>query len=63
MYIQTTKRTLAKRVGENKQDITKNKQTTALAQHCAKLQHVPDIVNIKILDTETNEENKNERGH
>ena len=52
MYIGTTKRTLAKRVGEHKHDITKCKQTTALAQHCAELQHVPDFENIKILDRE-----------
>ena len=51
IYIATTKRTLAKRVGEHKQDITKNKQTTALAQHCAELQHVPDF-DMKILDRE-----------
>ena len=78
MYIGTTKRTSVKKVGEHKQDITKNKQTTALAQHCAELQHVPDFDNIKILDrektehtiyireltytTETNEDNKYERG-
>ena len=29
IYIGTTKRTLARRVGEQKQDTTKNKQTTA----------------------------------
>ena len=49
IYIGT--RALATRVGEHRQDITKNKQTTALAQHCAEL-HVPDFDNIKILDRE-----------
>ena len=29
IYIGTTKRTSVKKVGEHKQDITKNKQTTA----------------------------------
>ena len=52
IYIGTTKRALATRVGEHRQDITKNKQTTALAQHCAELQHVPDFDNIRILDRE-----------
>ena len=33
IYIRTTKRTLATRVGKHKKDIIKNKQTIALAQH------------------------------
>ena len=52
VYIGTTKRSLATRVGEHKNDIIKNKQTTALAQHSTELQHVPDFENIKILDKE-----------
>ena len=52
IYIGTTKRTLATRVGEHKKDIAKNKQATALAQHSTELEHVPDFDNIRILDKE-----------
>lgn len=55
VYIGTTKRSVSTRVTEHKNDINKNKQSTALSQHCLEMRHNPDFDNIKILDKERKE--------
>lgn len=53
IYIGTTKRNLQTRMCEHKNDIEKQKESTALSKHMICEKHKPDFERIKILDVET----------
>lgn len=52
IYIGTTKRALATRMGEHRMDIAKGKDSTALSQHVLSTGHTADLEQVRIIDKE-----------